>query len=89
MDPTEFTTLRSFSDPASAEAARALLREEGIPAHLGPQDPISGPIASAQRGVRLFVPTPDADRARHVLADTDLTDRELGYLATGRLGPID
>ena len=87
MDTSEFTVLRTFTDSASAEVAKALLLEEGIRAHLEPQDPISGPIASAQHGVRLLVPTEDTVRARHVLADTELTDGELGYLATGELGP--
>lgn len=83
----EFAVLRRFTDVASAEVAKALLLEEGIPARLDPQDPISGPIASAQHGVRLVVLAEDLVRASHVLADTELTEAELGYLATGRLGP--
>lgn len=81
--------VRTFSDPASAEAARALLVEAGITAHVSPWDPISGPIASAQRGVQLLVAEPDRVRAEFVLADTVLSDRELGYLATGEIGPAE
>jgi hypothetical protein len=81
----ELHALGVFPDIASAEVARSLLGAEGIEALIEPSDPISGPIAAGIRGYALLVDVTDRVRARAVLGDSELSEAELIFLATGEL----
>jgi len=71
----------SFSDAASAEAVAGLLRSEGVPTQVIADQPIPGLI----QNVHLFVPSDLMHRAKWLTSQTQLTEAELVYLATGKL----
>lgn len=72
-----------YSDVASAEAAAGLLRSEGVPAEVVPEEPVPGLI----QGFRLVVPKDMLHRARWVVSNATFTDEELAFFATGELSP--
>lgn len=72
---------RTFSDRGSAEALAVVLDSEGVPARVAS----SGLVAGIESRHCVLVPASLAHRANWVLADSDLTDSELDYLATGKL----
>ena len=78
-----FVELRRFATVASAEALATLLEAEGIECILDPSDPFVTAIASGGAGVRLLVPEAKRHRAEFVLRDSEFSDDELTYLATG------
>ena len=84
MRSGEIVLLRSFDSLASAEFAKALLEAEGIQAVVEPTDPVVGSIAGVSSGVSLLVDATDRVQ-RGILEDTELSDAEVDYLATGRL----
>ncbi len=71
-----------FEDLTSADVAVALLENENVRAMVGPFRSISGALAAFQ----VLVDSRQLHRARWVLQESDLTDAELTYLATGELG---
>jgi len=58
-----------------------VLDSEGVPARVES----SNLVAGIESRYRVLVPASLAHRAKWVLADSDLTDSELDYLATGKL----
>jgi hypothetical protein len=81
MSREEWERFQAFSDRGSAEALAAVLEAEGVPARIESSKLVAG--IEAQHSV--LVPASLVHRAKWVLADTDLTDSELDYLATGEL----
>jgi hypothetical protein len=77
----EWQPFRTFSDRGSAEALAVVLDSEGVPARVAS----SRLVAGIETRYCVLVPTALAHRATWVLADSDLTDAELDYLATGKL----
>jgi len=78
--------VRVFGDFASAEAARSLLEAEGIAAIVDPSAPPAAVLpAQGPPRIRVLVAEADEVRAHAVLGDTALSERELAYLATGKL----
>lgn len=80
-----FVELRWFPTAAAAEIARGLLEAEGIDCLMDPSEPLMATLASGTRGVRLRVPARERARARLLLRETELSERELTFLATRRL----
>jgi predicted neutral ceramidase superfamily lipid hydrolase len=52
---------------------------------LDPSDPIAGPLGGFSSGIRAFVDATEEKRAQAILEDSNLSDSELAYLATGQL----
>lgn len=77
----EWQPFRTFSDRGSAEALAVVLDSEGVPARVAS----SGLVAGIESRYCVLVPASLAHRAAWVLADSDLSDAELDYLATGKL----
>ena len=77
--------LLTIEHEATAQALAELLRREGVPARVEVQSPIPGLVEN----VRLVVPENLAHRARWLLNSPKLSDRELAYMATGKLPPED
>jgi hypothetical protein len=75
----EFAT---YNDAASAEVIVGLLRSEDVPALVVSDEPMPGLI----RGFCVMVPPELVHRAEWVLSQAQLSDAELSYYATGRLG---
>ena len=78
-DWQEFAT---YNDVASAESVAGILRSEAVPVQIIRVEPIPGLVDS----VRLLVPTGLAHKATWVLSQAKLSDAELDFLATGKLG---
>lgn len=85
MDQNDWQPFEIFSDRGSAEALAAVLHSEGVPARVESSELIAG----IEARYRVLVPSSLVHRARWVLADSDLTDSELDYLATGELSDAD
>lgn len=85
MNQKEWQPFEIFSDRGSAEALVAVLGSEGVPARVES----SGLVAGIEARYRVLVPSSLVHRARWVLADSDLTDSELDYVATGKLSDND
>jgi hypothetical protein len=77
----DWQPFQTFSDRGSAEALAAVLEAEGVPARVTS----SRLVAGIETRHCVLVPSSLAHRANWVLADTELTDAELDYLATGKL----
>jgi hypothetical protein len=80
-----FVELRWFPTAAAAQIARSLLETEGIDCLIDPSEPLATALASGTRGVRLHVPESVRTRALVLLRETELSERELTFLATRRL----
>ncbi len=85
MNQKEWQPFETFSDRGSAEALAAVLGSEGVPARVESSELVAG----IEARYRVLVPSSLVHRARWVLADSDLTDSELDYLATGELSDAD
>ena len=81
MNREEWQPFQTFSDRGSAEARAVVLDSEGVPALIES----SKLVAGIETRHSVLVPASLVHRAKWVLADTDLTDSELDYLATGKL----
>ncbi len=79
---TERVVVGDFPDAASAEAAAALLRLNGIEPGLHPSSALDAAIAGK---VCIWVSESEARRVRWLLANADLTDAEYFFLTTGTL----
>ena len=75
----------SYADLASAEAVAGLLRSEAVPVQVSSDEPIPGLV----KNVRLMVPSELLHRAKWIVSQTQLSDAELDFLATGKLGADD
>jgi hypothetical protein len=75
-----WSTLVEYADRLSAEAAMTLLKCGAVPSHIIENAPLPG---SGEFSVQ--VPAELLHRARWLLQATDVTDRELDYLATNDL----
>jgi hypothetical protein len=78
----EWQTVASLSDVPSAQILAQRLIFEGVPARV-----MSDPqLLGEGRNCEVQVPSVLAHRARWVLAESQFTDEELNYFATGELG---
>ncbi len=71
-----------FADRGSAEAIAALLRAEDLHVEID----ASGVLAGLSASYRVLVPDSVEHRARWILRESEFSDAELSYLATGKLG---
>jgi hypothetical protein len=81
MSREEWKPFQAFSDRGSAEAVAGVLDSEGVPARVES----SKLVAGIETRHCVLVPASLVHRAKWVLADSDLSDSELDYLATGEL----
>jgi len=81
MNRDPWQPFQTFSDRGSAEALVVVLDSEGVPARVES----SKLVAGIESQYCVLVPSSLVHRAKWVLADSDLTDAELDYLATGKL----
>ncbi len=81
MNREEWQPFQTFADRGSAQALAVVLDSEGVPARIES----SKLVAGIETRHCVLVPASLVHRAKWVLADTDLTDSELEYLATGKL----
>ena len=79
--PTE--PVAEVPDRGIADLLVAELEAEGVRTNVVPVKPLCG-VHSAYV---ILVPPREAHRARRILRDTELADRELLFLATGELTP--
>jgi len=70
-----------FSDRGSADAIAGILEGENVHAKVKP----TGNLAGVPACYRVLDDPRQLHRARWILQDPDLTDRELAFLATGQL----
>ncbi len=66
----------------SAEIIQQFLEDADVPTHISP----GGLAAGIETDFRLSVPPSLVHRARWILANSDFSDSELRFLATGELG---
>jgi len=85
MRRDDYVELRWFPTSGAAQVARTLLEAEGIEALLDPSEPLMSALASGTRGVRLHVREAERRRAEEILRETQLSERELTFLATRQL----
>ena len=81
MNREEWQPFQTFSDRGSAEALVVVLDSEDVPARIESSELVAG----IETRHCVMVPSSLVHRAKWVLADSDLTDSELDYLATGKL----
>jgi hypothetical protein len=75
-------TVASLSDAPSAQILAQRLIFEGVPARV-----MSDPhLLGEGRNCDVQVPSPLVHRAKWLLAESQFTDEELNFLATGELG---
>ena len=76
-----FVVVGEFSDRGSADAIAALLRSEEVPVAVDP----SGVLAGLSATYRVLVNESLAHRARWILQESEFSESELAFLATGKL----
>ncbi len=82
MSESPWQLLVTVFDTICAQLLTDRLNAEGVPTHVRSDSPIFG----AARSCQILVPTQLIHRARQVLSSEPLTENELSYLATGKLG---
>ena len=75
----------AFSDVPSAQLLAGLFRAEGVPVELISDTSLLGEVRHCQ----VRVPSALAHRARWLMSQAEVTDAELEFLATGKLGDTD
>jgi hypothetical protein len=75
--------IAEYSDRGSADAIAGILNGEGVHTEVEAH----GLVAGLPAGYRILVDPRQLHRARWVLRESNLTDGELAYLATGKLDP--
>jgi hypothetical protein len=88
MSPTSilaWDVVATFFDVASAHAMAVLLRDEGVPAEVFSESSLLGQA----RQCEVRVPAELARRARWLMSQSQFTDAELTFLATGELDGTD
>jgi hypothetical protein len=78
----EWQVVASLSDVPSAQILAQRLIFEGVPARVMSDANLLG----EGRNCEVQVPSPLVHRAKLVLAESQFTDEELNYFATGELG---
>jgi len=81
MPDEPWTTVVSYTDRISAEAVLGLLAGEQLPCVIASAEHVPG--LASDYSVR--VPSRLLHRARWILAQSQVSDAELNYLATGEL----
>jgi hypothetical protein len=81
MGSRGWETAAVVSDTLSAQALIGRLASEGVPARLQSDTALLG----AARQCRILVPAGLLHRAKYVLWETQFTEEELAFLATGEL----
>ena len=85
MSKDEHRPIVSFESRLSAEIVQRMLSEANIATYV-----VAGELAvGVATKYRLLVSPADYARARFVLSNSEFTDSELTYLATGELGVED
>jgi cell division septation protein DedD len=79
MPINSWTSVATYSDRISAEAIVGLLRGEGIPTYISSDEHVPGLGANFS----VFVAPDSTRRAKWVLQQTHVTERELTFLAVG------
>ena len=81
MGEQSWVSVTIYSDRVSAEAALGLLAANEIPAYISSDEHVPG------LGTRfsILVPSELLSRAQWLLRESNLSERELTYLATGEL----
>jgi len=81
MDEPRWVSVAVYSDRMSAEAALGLLAGTEIPAYISSDEHVPG------LGTRfsILVPAEQLNRARWLVRESNLSERELTFLATGEL----
>jgi hypothetical protein len=82
MPEPAWELLLTVFDTVSAHLLSDRLNCEGVPTRVHSESPLFGVARSCQ----IFVPAELLDRARSLLTAGQLSESELAYLATGRLG---
>jgi hypothetical protein len=80
--PAVSEKVAEFGDRGSADAIAGILEGESVHAKVEP----AGNRAGLPSCYRVLVDARQLQRARWILQDTNLTDRELAFLATGQSG---
>jgi hypothetical protein len=80
-----WNVVATFSDVPSAQALASLFRAEGVPTELVSDTSLLGEARSCE----IRVPSELAHRARWLMSQAQVTDAELEFLATGKLGDAD
>ena len=81
MEKQEWEPFLGFASRASADVVAIILESEEVPILIE----ASHLVAGIESDFVIFVPAHLAHRARWVLAQSDFTESELNYLATGEL----
>ena len=81
MESDPWQPVLQFPSRASAEAVGAILEAEGVPTLVTARKLVAG----LEGSFALSVPSSLAHRARWVLDQSEFSDSELAYLATGEL----
>ena len=81
MSDDASVVIGKFASRASAEAFRALLQAEGVSSSIRPRKLVAGLEADFE----LSVAQSQLHRARWLLSQSEFTEAELAYLATGEL----
>ena len=82
MSDSSWQLLVTVFDTISAQLLTDRLNGEGVPTRMRSDDPLFGVARSCQ----ILVPAELMHRARWVLSSDPLSENELSYLATGKLG---
>jgi hypothetical protein len=82
MSDSTWQSLVTVYDTLSAQVLAERLNGEGVPTRVRTDSEIFG----VARTCEIFVPAELLPRAKALLASSQLSDAELTYLATGRLG---
>lgn len=78
----DWQELATYTDFPTAEFMIGLLGNESVPVRVLRIEPIPGLAQS----IRISVPSEFLHRAKLIVADAEISDAELNYLATGNLG---
>ena len=81
--PSDWLEFASYPDAFSAEAMAGLFRSEALPVRVLADEPVPG----LARGFRVLVPAELMHRARWIISQSQVSDEELDFLATGKLKP--
>lgn len=79
--PSDWLEFASFPDAVSAEAMAGLFRSEALPVRVIADEPVPG----LAHGFRVLVPADLMHRARWIVAQAQVSDEELDFIATGKL----
>jgi hypothetical protein len=82
MSDSSWQLLLTVCDAISAQLLMDRLNSEGVPTQMLADHPLFGVASTCQ----ILVPAEFLHRARFVLSSDPLTDNELSWLATGKLG---